>query len=680
MQRLLAPLPRLGALLRQHWVVAAGCAITVLVSLGLCAACAQTIFALYLCCTLVGGYFGGMRGGLLSTAIGALLLAVQYALFPPEPPKLHPIDLALSVLSFILVGSLASYLSDQCLQALRHAERLQQALHRAETAQAAHSHEQIAALEGAVQSLREQLTVRSGEHARALAAAQQAETALAESHQQHVQHRAAWQQTEEQLRSAASAAREETRQLQAQLAEAQRLREAHGRDHGQALAEARKTEEKLRRELTAREEARREQEERAQQELQAARDRAAAEQRQAIDELRQRHQSERRRAEEKLRRELVEREEALREKERHVQQMQELQAVRDREAAEQHQALQDLSSRYETARNLVADLGEAVCVVDGEGQITFANAAAGRLLGWPEEELLGRSFAEWVGEGVLCRQAAGEVVVKDEVTLRRRDGLPFLGACSIVGRPEGSVISLRDVSEWRRREQELRRRESADGLWRRLARRVRPGLERASHAAAQARAETIDAELRQVVSAFDTLALVERLAREELQVGDEPVELETVVQRAVAAVRRAVEQRGQHLTVYLPLQPAWLRGEAILLAEALAGLLDNAARYSAPGAQVRLSVEQVADELTFHVRDEGPGLSPEVTAALPQLSARSGHFWQDGEGGLGLGLALARDAAQLHGGQLSAVAAEGQGCAFVLRLPALVTADLPLAG
>src|SRR5581483_1256039 len=97
---------------------------------------------------------------------------------------------------------------------------------------------------------------------------------------------------------------------------------------------------------------------------------------------------------------------------------------------------------------------------------------------------------------------------------------------------------------------------------------------------------------------------------------------------------------------------------------ALAGLLDNAARHSSPGARVRLSAERHGDELILCVRDEGPGLSADAAAALPELSAREARFWH-GAGGLGLGLAFARDVARLHGGQLTVTDVPGPGGEFV---------------
>src|SRR5581483_1073133 len=125
----------------------------------------------------------------------------------------------------------------------------------------------------------------------------------------------------------------------------------------------------------------------------------------------------------------------------------------------------------------------------------------------------------------------------------------------------------------------------------RLGARVRPGLERIRLAADQLRplalppVQILDDGLRQVAPVLDTLALAERLDHDE-PAGPQPVELAAVVRGAVLAAGPSVAERGQHLTVSLPLQPEWLAGDRNLLARALAGLLDNAARHSSPGARV----------------------------------------------------------------------------------------------
>lgn len=178
--------------------------------------------------------------------------------------------------------------------------------------------------------------------------------------------------------------------------------------------------------------------------------------------------------------------------------------------------------------------------------------------------------------------------------------------------------------------------------------------------------------LRMLLSGAATAAHV---GRGNLAIAPRPVEVSTVLERAVAEVTAFVKERGHHLTVALPLQPEWVAADADRLVEALSQLLDNAARYTPPGGTLRLTAERSGAEVLFRVRDSGLGIPARELAELQRVSARSKCFRTGDGDGMGIGLALARSLVELHGGTLTVTAAPtGEGSEVVARLPALVEA------
>jgi CheY-like chemotaxis protein len=102
----------------------------------------------------------------------------------------------------------------------------------------------------------------------------------------------------------------------------------------------------------------------------------------------------------------------------------------------------------------------------------------------------------------------------------------------------------------------------------------------------------------------------------------------------------------------------------------LANLLNNAAKYTPEGGNISLSVFATGREVELVVQDNGNGMAPELVARVFDLFAQAERTSDRSQGGLGLGLALARSLVELHGGAISAVSAgEQRGSTFRVRLP-----------
>jgi PAS domain S-box-containing protein len=182
--------------------------------------------------------------------------------------------------------------------------------------------------------------------------------------------------------------------------------------------------------------------------------------------------------------------------------------------------------------------------------------------------------------------------------------------------------------------------------------------------------EVIERQARHMALLLEDLLDVSRITRGTLQLRLEPVELAAVVDTAIETARPLIDSRQHELTVVLPEAPLWLEADALRLAQVLSNLLTNAAKYSEPQGEIRLSAEQRGEELTIRVSDRGLGIEPQLLPRIFEMFSQGKPAIDRAEGGLGIGLALVKGLLGLHGGTIEASSAGiGQGSTFTVRLP-----------
>lgn len=185
-----------------------------------------------------------------------------------------------------------------------------------------------------------------------------------------------------------------------------------------------------------------------------------------------------------------------------------------------------------------------------------------------------------------------------------------------------------------------------------------------------ARREVMARQTGQMTKLVDDLMDVARVRQGKVQLNKVPVEVNNLVSQSVEMTGAAIAAKAHNVSVDLHGTPLWVSGDAPRLTQVLCNLIQNSARYTAPGGAIRVKVRPQDTCAVIEVEDNGIGISPEM---LPQIFGMfvQGHgSGETSEGGLGLGLTLVHHLVNDHGGAVSA-ASEGldQGSRFVVRLP-----------
>jgi CheY-like chemotaxis protein len=169
---------------------------------------------------------------------------------------------------------------------------------------------------------------------------------------------------------------------------------------------------------------------------------------------------------------------------------------------------------------------------------------------------------------------------------------------------------------------------------------------------------------------LDDLLDVSRITRGKLELRTQRVQLASVVEAALETTRPLLDERRQRLTTSLPAEPVWLNADPLRLAQILANLLTNAAKYSEPGGRVDLSARVHDDRLSISVKDTGIGIETELLSRVFEMFSQVKSSLDRAEGGLGIGLALVKGLVELHDGTVEAKSdGLGKGAEFVVALP-----------
>jgi signal transduction histidine kinase/CheY-like chemotaxis protein len=184
--------------------------------------------------------------------------------------------------------------------------------------------------------------------------------------------------------------------------------------------------------------------------------------------------------------------------------------------------------------------------------------------------------------------------------------------------------------------------------------------------AAKAR-ETVARQVTHLTRLVDDLLDLTRITRNQLELHPRACDLRQLVTDAVDGVAAEIAKARHRVDLELPAEPVWLQVDGDRVIQLLVNLLTNASRHSDPGGHITIAAAADREAVTIAVRDGGHGIA---AADLERVFDRFVQVGDKRRGGLGLGLALVKTVAELHGGSVEARSGgRGQGAEFRVRLP-----------
>ncbi|MEO8202648.1 MAG: ATP-binding protein [Betaproteobacteria bacterium] len=177
----------------------------------------------------------------------------------------------------------------------------------------------------------------------------------------------------------------------------------------------------------------------------------------------------------------------------------------------------------------------------------------------------------------------------------------------------------------------------------------------------------------------DDLLDVSRITKGKVQLKRERVDLEVVVAWALEQTKPALEARTRPVAVDLPGVPLHVDGDAVRLAQILCNLLTNAAKFTPTDGRIAVSLSERDGMAELSVADSGKGLNADLLPRIFDLFVQGDQAPGSHTGGLGLGLAIVRNLAQMHGGEAFVSSeGEGRGATFTVLLPLAGPASVEL--
>lgn len=168
---------------------------------------------------------------------------------------------------------------------------------------------------------------------------------------------------------------------------------------------------------------------------------------------------------------------------------------------------------------------------------------------------------------------------------------------------------------------------------------------------------------------LDDLLDISRISEGKVALTLERLNLETIVRRAILSTDHYRKERHQSLAFRPPERPLAIEGDAVRIEQIFSNLLGNASKYSNSGDKITIIMQENSGTAEVRIIDEGLGLRPEVIESIFMPFQQIDHG-ERSKNGLGIGLALVKTFAEMHGGSAEAHSAGlGKGSVFIIRLP-----------
>jgi signal transduction histidine kinase len=182
--------------------------------------------------------------------------------------------------------------------------------------------------------------------------------------------------------------------------------------------------------------------------------------------------------------------------------------------------------------------------------------------------------------------------------------------------------------------------------------------------------EMMERQLKHLVRMVDDLLDISRISLGKVTLKKERIDFRTALHSAIETTRALIEARRHGFSVHLPPDALPLEVDPTRLAQIIANLLNNAAKYTPEGGRIGLHAAREGETLVVRICDNGIGIPAHMLARVFEMFTQVSGAVEHGPGGLGIGLTLVRGLVEMHGGVVSAESAgPGQGTTVTVRLP-----------
>jgi PAS domain S-box-containing protein len=357
-------------------------------------------------------------------------------------------------------------------------------------------------------------------------------------------------------------------------------------------------------------------------------------------------------------------------------------------------------------RLLIERMQQGAAVLVSDGSAGYVNQRLADLLGAPLSSLVGGTLTEYIAPGdraafasLLAHGAEGDEA--QELTLIRSDGtgVPALVSVSPMVEPTQIIcVIVTDLTQQKRHEAERAARTAAEQaaeflraadqrkdeflaiLGHELRNPLAPlrnGLQilnliGSRELAAQQVHAMMTRQLESLARLVDDLLDVGRVTQGKIELQVERSDVKLLVMRAVESCRTLIDGHNHRIELDLPQGPVVVDADSLRLIQVISNIVNNAAKFTPSGGIINVSVayDSNTQHAVIRIRDNGRGIAQDMLSRIFDLYAQADHNSTRAEGGLGIGLTLARRVLQLHGGDIEAHSdGLGLGSEFVIRLP-----------
>jgi PAS domain S-box-containing protein len=376
--------------------------------------------------------------------------------------------------------------------------------------------------------------------------------------------------------------------------------------------------------------------------------------------------------------------------------------------------LHDITERHQKAqadenfRLLIHSVQDyAIFMLDPDGTVSSWNEGARAIKGYEPGEIIGRHFSTFYPPDDLALNKPGRALkiaaelgrFEDEGWRVRKDGTLFWANVVVtairdeLGSLKGYAKVTRDMTQRRRLEELERSSRRMNEFLALLGHELRNPLAPIRNAVSILKIKAtddpdlirsrniVDRQLAQLTRLVDDLLDAARITSGKIHIDRQRISINDVLQLGVEGSQPLIQARNQSLEISVPSNPVFIIGDTTRLIQVLQNLLNNASKFSPQGASIRLSLQEQGDFVVVSVADNGRGIAPSA------LNAIFGLFVQEqapgaqlDEGGLGIGLTLARAIIELHGGHIEAASSgAGKGSTFTVSVPKALQQAEPIA-